>query len=359
MTLPTWTSALREETERVGWVWLEDDTSATVRADWLDAWSRLVFEAEFHERCRARLARCVPLAVGPTRERRLSKTPSRMTLVFDPERPELVCTSLSHAIPSLAWSLAVPTAWAATASVYLTEEAPRRASFSRVTRLVKPTGGHDLGAIEQALDAVELWIDDAFWGSRDDDDPWLALPRHLDVLAVAQHVRRAREQDAARWPTLSARTLWSRSTLSIERHPQKLLAFELRYHPARDELAMAALAEATGVRLPLDLPLDLAASLLHGVTFTSERVSELLAHDEPPVEALALRCALAPSTATTLRHLTEAIATTRDSRRLGALAGLASSYRHEGLLFEVLARAEGRLRSELEAFLRPDAQGST
>lgn len=353
MSLPEWTRALREQATLSGFSWLEDDARGAIRTEWLDVWSHVTFEPRFHAQCRERLARCVPLAIGPSRERRLSKTSSRMTLVFDPARPELVATSLSHALPSACWSLSPPDDLARVLAPYLPEAAPSRTDFRRVVRVVKPLDVDDPRLIADAIDALELWIDDTFWGSRSADDPWPPLSAELNMLSLSVYVQRFGEQDPERFATVGCRSLWSKSTMSIERHPRGLFVFELRYQPAEDARAMTLLNEAVELRLPVDLPMDLAASLLRGPTFTLEDIDDLESRGDSPFESLALRCAAAPSAPATIARLRAALDDKHDDAWLGAVAGLASSYRHDGLLFDIAALAEGDLRRELEAFLRP------
>lgn len=353
MSLPEWTRALREQATVSGLSWLDEEARRAIRTEWLDVWSHVGFEPGFHARCRERLARCVPLAIGPSRERRLSKTSSRLTLVFDPEHPELVATSLSHALPSACWSLSSPDELARVLAPYLPETSPARTQFRRVVRVVKPLDVDDPRMIADAIDALELWIDDTFWGSRYADDPWPPDAADLNMLALSVHVQRFAEQDPERFPTVSCRTLWSRSTVSIEQHPRGLFVFALRYQPAEDTLAITLLNEAAGLSLPLDLPVDVAASLLRGPTLTLEDIDALDRLGESPFESLALRCAAAPSSPPTIERLRAAVDQAHDDAWLGRVAGLASSYRHDGLLFDIAARAGGDLRDELEAFLRP------
>lgn len=271
-------------------------------------------------------------------------------MVVDPEHPDEVAFSLSHAIPSACWSMARPDEIADVLSPYLEPQL----IHDRVERLVKPLDVPHPRAIANAIDALELWIDDAFWGSVHDVDPWIAIGGDLSMLSLSVYVQRFGEQDPDRFPALGCRSLWSRSTMRIEQNPRGLFAFELRFRPAHDQRAIAHLNELMSTHLPEDLPLDLAASLLRGGTLAARDIDELHRRGDSPFEALALQCAIAPSEPTTVTRLREAITALRKSdEMLGAIASLASGYHHDGLLFEIADVADEPLRSELLAFLRP------
>jgi hypothetical protein len=353
--LPSWVSDLRDQLATGAYAdlsALSADEASAVRAGWLDIWSQVKFEPAFHERCRDRLARCIPFAVGPSRYRRLSKTASRLTLVFDPEYPERVATSLSHAIPSVCWSLARLEQLPQTLAPYLTDEPT--SIDARHERLVKPLDVEHPRLIANAIDALELWMDDAFWGSSCAEDPWLGVADDLNMLSLSMYVQRFSEDDPDRFPAVACRTLWSQSRIRIEQHPRGLFVFDLRFRPAEDAETIAELNELVDMRLPLDLPLDLAASLLRGSTLGIQDILELETTGESPLNTLALRCAAAPSEPPTIAVLRETISKARgDEELLAAVASLASSYHHDGLLFEVAAVADEPLRGELISFLRP------
>jgi hypothetical protein len=353
--LPSWVCDLRDQLATgafAGLSALSPDEAKAVRTEWLDIWSQVAFEPAFHERCRDRLARCIPFAVGPSRHRRLSKTASRLTLVFDPEHPERLATSLSHAIPSVCWSLTPLDQLPQTLAPYLTDE-PVPIEARRV-RLVKPLDVNTPREIANAIDALELWVDDAFWGSTWTEDPWLGVADDLNMLSLSVYVQRFSEDDPDRFEAVGCRTLWSRSTMRIEKHPRGLFVFDLRFRPAEDEEAIAELNELVGMRLPLDLPLDLAASLLRGPTIGVQDIQELEQRGESPFDTLALRCAAAPTAPPTIALLREAISKGQgDEELLAAVASLASGYHHDGLLFEIAEVADEPLRSEIVSFLKP------
>lgn len=354
--IPSWVADLRDPGSprglTRGFTWLGEDQARRVRAEWLDIWSQVTFEPEFHQACRDRLARCIPLAVGPSRSRRSSKTESTMTMVFDPERADEVAFSHSHAMPSVCWSTARMGEIDDLLAYYL-HDSPV-AGGPGLCRVVKPLDVEHPEAIANAIDALELWVDDAFWGSAHHDDPWVGVAGDLSMLSLSVYVQRFGEQDPDRFPALGCRTLWSRSTLRIEQHPRGLFVFELRFRPGVDARAISELNEMVGTRLPEDLPIDLAASLLRGGTLTPHDIDELHRRGESPFEALALTCASAPSAPHTIDRLRAAIHAHRDDDEvLGAIASLASSYHHDGMLFEIADLANDPLRGELLSFLKP------
>ncbi len=345
MNDPPWFDEVRAWAKERRFTWLDDVRRDVIRAEWLDVWSQVAFDPAFHDACSARLERCVPLVTTMTRERRLSRTESTATLVFDPEEPARVLVRWSHAMPSLCWSVAAPAELSDVFAVYARGDLPTR--FQKRLRIAKTLGDATLDMITGSIDGQELWVDDAFWGSAHDDDPWGNVGSDLNMLALSVHVRELGAQTADRFPSQTCRTLWSKSTLCIEQHPRGIFVFEARYDPANDASAVAAIAERVDIQLPADLPMDVVASLLRGPSCALANV------DEPSVVAATLRCALDPSSPATVALLVEAIASAASDAELGALAGLASSYRHDGLLFEIAERASGSLRAELEAFLRP------
>jgi hypothetical protein len=169
-----------------------------------------------------------------------------------------------------------------------------------------------------------------------------------------QHVH---DQEPGRFPSISFRTLWSRSILRVEQHPLGLWVFDARYDPAGDARAVARLGgTAPGTGLPSDLPVDVAASLVRNASFTRESIAET--EKTQPLEPfdLSVLCALDPGEATTVARLRAAIdAWADDEERFGGLLQLMSAYGYAALLFEAAARLPaGDLRERLLTYLRPD-----
>src|SRR4051812_41965240 len=109
--LPGWLSALREDAGLAG----------DLGVRWLDAEARRALHAgatgvletqgdeNWNKRGLERIERCVPLALGPERSKRLSKVGCSTALFFDPMRPEHVSLSLAASMSPLTWAEAPAT----------------------------------------------------------------------------------------------------------------------------------------------------------------------------------------------------------------------------------------------------------
>jgi len=339
--------------------WLSDDESAAVKEAWLSAWRQVPFDETFHDRCRQRLERCRPLALGPARRRRFDQTENRLVLVSDPAAPDEVFVSLSHAMPSSLWLAAPATREGLLEAVasYIDPERPLAVELERTHRMVKPLDVDRLEQIEQAVRGLELWVDDATWGSAFDDDPWRGVDGPIEMLDQARWREEAAAEDPDRFPSLGFRMLWSGSTMRVEQHPMGMWVFDLRYRPAADKRVIASLNDLLGIRLPEDVPVDLAASLLRGGVIDAHLVAELQARGEAPLDRAAVACGHAPAeieTGAILQAVVDEVGS--DEQALATLANLASRYRHDALLFALWRQSEGTpLGNDLELFLSPAA----
>lgn len=348
-----------ELTQMLELQWLSDEEGAAVRQDWLAVWNQVPFDEAFHDRCRQRLERCLPVALGPVRQRRLDQTENRLTLVCDPEAPEKVFVSLSHAMPSLLWVVVPATRPGLLEALgpYLDPERRPAVELERHLRVVKPLDVEAPSQLDDAIRGLELWVDDTSWGSAFDDDPWQRVEGPLGMVDQTRLLREAAAEDPDRFPTLGYRMLWSGSILRIEQHPMGMWVFDLRYRPAQDEKVIANLNDLLGTRWPEDLPIDLVASLLRGGVIDERLLADLEAQREAPLDRAAARCGMAPgetSTAATLAQIVDEVGDDQDA--LATLANLASRYRHEALLFTLWDRTEGTpLGDDLERFLSPEA----
>lgn len=152
----------------------------------------------------------------------------------------------------------------------------------------------DLDAVDPivgTLAAIEPWMDDSWFCSAHDDDPYDTMPappRPIDRM-LAQ--RGAFDQHPNRPESWSVRTLWSRSVVRIERHPYRLWVFDVAYRPvATDSTAAARLAGADV--FPADLPVDVLPCLLRGSLLPAAAVDAAFARPPDPF-ILAVGCALA------------------------------------------------------------------
>jgi len=365
--IPAWAEALRDDPTTLGELGLrvlDEEQREAIRALWSSTWNKIDYDEAFHARAAARLERCVPLFVGPSRRRRLSKTESELVVVHDPQDGEVLRLSLSYAICSLAWADAGSSVEALRAALarYTVSEDLGKLAFPKTERVVKQLELRDIGPIERTIDAQELWIDDARWGSAYLDDPWSGVSPDLGMLQLSTLVERVKDQHPGRRHSLSFRTLWSRSMLTIEQNPLGFWAFELSYVPAGDARAIRELCGADAVAsLPSDLPVDLAASLMRGGSATRETVRANDERGRDPYN-LAIRCAMDPGEATTIAAMRASVrAWADDPDRGDAFVEIADEFGHEAALFELAAiTSDAEYAEGIKALLRPvpDRPGS-
>jgi len=342
---PDWVAALLADTtlhRELGLEPLADDERTETRDLWLSTWNQVPYGEAFHERCATRLERSVPLLAGPVRRRRLGKTDSRLVVTFDPDEPDVAWLSLSHAMPALAWAAGGATgdALRRAVSAYTPADAPRRLELPRHERVVKQLDVSGFEVLTNTIEALELWVDDATWGSAYIDDPWASLEPDAGMMMLSLHVERVKEQHGGRPVSFSYRTLWSRSVLKIEAHPFGLWVFDLSYRPFSDRRTIELLArDEPGARLPADLPVDLAASLLRGNGSTVESI-RLNRERGTELFDLAALCALEPGEATTVSALRDAMGAWRADERFEGLTDVLGAFGYSALQFEAAATAE-------------------
>ncbi|NUO52513.1 MAG: hypothetical protein HOV80_27010 [Polyangiaceae bacterium] len=340
--LPAWVGELQNDaalSSDLALTWLDAEAQDATRDLWRSTWNQVPFDEAFHERGAKRIERCVPLAEGPVRRRRLQKTESKMVLVFDPEEPDVAWLSLSHAMPPAAWAVAGSTAAELRSAIgYYTPASDSAAlELPRTERLVKPIEIESFDPIKNSIEALELWIDDASWGSAFFDDPWTNVERDAGMMLLSIYLRKTGAQSPGCRPSFGYRTLWSRSLMTIEQHPFGHWVFDLKYRPAKDRRAIEMLSGSEeGARLPPDLPVDLAASLMRGSSLTRESLRINQSRDWGPGEVAAL-CAVDPGEATTIANIRSAIGAWAGDPKLFDLVQVLRAYEHTALLFEVAA----------------------
>ncbi len=358
--LAAWVAELRNDAslQDLGLAWLDAEGQQRTRDLWRSTWNQIPYDDAFHERGAKRIERAVPLAEGQVRRRRLQKTESKMVVVFDPDEPHVLWLSLSHAMPPAAWAVGGSSAAELRRSIgYYTPEAdPTALELPRAERLVKPIDLESFDPIKNSIEALELWIDDATWGSAFFDDPWTDVDRDAGMMVLSIYLRKTGAQSPGCRPSLGYRTLWSRSLMTIEQHPFGHYVFDLKYRPANDKLAIEMLAGSEeGARLPPDLSVDLAASLMRGSSLTRESLRINQARDWGPGEIAAL-CAVDPGEATTIANVRQAIDAWSDDPKLDDLVQVLRAYEHTALLFEVAASAKNAAtRAMLSELLAPEA----
>jgi hypothetical protein len=353
---PSWLGKLQDDKKclaELGLRPLDAEERDQTRELWRSTWNQVPFSEAFHEVCAERLERCVPLFEGPLRHRRIGKAGSRLVVVHDPIQPGSAWLSLSHALPPLGWAFGGTTLEELSSAVacYTPADAPPALALPRRARIVKQMELSSMDVIKSSIEGLELWVDDAAWGSAFLDDPWQSLEPDAGMMMLSLHMRRVLEQHPGRRPSLSFRTLWSRSIITVEQHPFNFWVFDLRYRPCSDRRAIELLAgDEPGARLPPDLPVDVAASLLRGNSTTRESI-ELNELDPFHLAALV---AIDPGEATTTEMLRRAMVEWDGQDRINGLLEILGAYGLSALQFEVAASTKDeRLREALREHLAP------
>lgn len=356
---PSWIAELRDDAElceALGLTWLDQEQQQAVRGQWLELWDQVPFDEGFHARCRERVERSVPLAVGVARYRRLSGSECALALLHDPSRPRTPWVSLSNAMPSALWIRGATTGpeLRRRLAPYLEAERGSLLELSRTLRVFKPIQLEDPSVVTRTVEAFDLWMDDTSWANGSVDDPWVGLEDDAGMMRLHFARERAQEQHHGSFPATSFRSLWSRSAMTIRQLPFGAWVFELRYTPADDAETLHELEDLLGTKLPAyDLPVDLIASLLRDVSADPQTVDELC--EEAPEAMLAkISCEAAEPTSFALmeRWMGRSAA---DGQLASSLAELASGHRFDALLFDqALSRSpDDELRRNLEDYLRP------
>jgi len=103
------------------------------------------------------------------------------------------------------------------------------------------------------------------WGSAHLDDPLRDdMPAASPLVLVAASRRGGhKQQRLGRVPSMTWRTVHSRSYLSFEIHMRELVCAAVRYRPAPNshQAVVAELNETFGTTFPTDLPLDVIGAL--------------------------------------------------------------------------------------------------
>jgi hypothetical protein len=359
--LPDWLSALREDralADALGIQWLDDEARRHLHASATQALeTHAGGDAGWNERGLARLARCTPIALGPERKKRVMQATASTALFFDPERPAHVGLSMAASMSPLVWAEAPATAdglralWAR----YFVDEAMAVAALPRRFRSVVNFGDLDRAGLEDGLGSGQPMLDDAVWYSAHADDPWAGMADVWGITLMA-HLRDVRREHPGRLPSMSFRTLFSRSVVKVEQHPFGLWVVEIRYAPSPDAAGVRWVNEVFHAHFPEDVPADVIGS-------TMMQGGHTFAHDLDEAEAdgtlenfgIAVRLALSPGEPTATAHLRGWIARFADDPvRLEFLTNAASRYRDDGALLAIATQTAGSpLADNILEHLRP------
>ncbi len=356
--LPPWAAALEAEIAAApdsGFRWLEPHLRDQVRDLTLRALDELPYDDALQERHRARVERCVPLAGGPSRTVRLTGQEHASIVLLDPDLPDRVVVGLGAYFPPVFWPSAAPTLAGIRSelSPYLSSPFKPRAELTRTIRIVRETlqelGFEDISHFARIVGHGERWLDHAAtWSNGEDDDPWPDDPASLSMIDLRLLKERASETARARRPSISMRTLWSRSILTIELSPLGHVVFELRYDPAPFVSEVPTGGGELG--LPTDIPVDLLASLLRGGSVTPETIRRAKAKGVDP-NLVMLEVLLQPGEASSFEALRELAASPEN---LGAVAEIADAVYLRGAMYRVALddRAPEGLRASAATWLR-------
>lgn len=207
-----------------------------------------------------------PIGLGPAYPSRIEGISYRPWLWVSRNNPQQILLALHEFMP--------PFLWFATgqdqAALYTTlerdiaQETSPTLEFERTARAFLGTedliGAPDLSELQTHL-SINPFIEPLFWGSAHAQDPWPEeIPTEaLEDLGGTSHDQL--RQAPLSVPTLSARTIISRSVISVEEH-EGVFVVQVRYEPASHQEQIQALNAQFGSHYPHDLPLDVVAALL-------------------------------------------------------------------------------------------------
>lgn len=368
--IPDWWDGLTAE--RLGVVWLDP-------AEWEPAWQHVEEPGALypeHLDLDDELLRKGKLLVGtgPDAGRRWTAQRSAAAWYVDPDEPDVLWCALGGFYPAWLWVPVEPTA----AGVREAVGAPfpaRPAARAELTRTARGVVGPlrevlvpDVPA-EQGVPSGDLvpldgaaldrygravrFLDPQPWGSARDEDPYPedAPGDHLADFAPIRDGHRM--QRLGRVPSMSWRTLHSRSHVAIEIHTRDVVCAAARYRPAPDShrAVVRRINEAHGERYPEDLPLDVVGVLAcWDFDVEDDIVPDL---DDPDAAGFAVRC-LAALRHGDLRRVLELRewAAHPDPAVRADLALVAHSYNYRFLLQELLlAETDGDEAARLEDLL--------
>ena len=305
---PPWSEALqRELAGESDFEWLDEERAEQVTQLSLEVWARFPLADPAQSEGAARLARSLPLAFGPTRQIRLSENSQTAVLLFDPSFPTRVFLSLGTNFPPGFWPSAPPTLAGIKEAFapYFARPFMHAAKLSRSLRLGRGSLEElELESIERLAELIaasETWMDgEARWFNGLATDPWPEDPMTSPMMEL-----RLCHEDSKRTypdiaPSVSMRTLWSRSVITIEQGSFEQLIFSLRYEPA-PFVAWHPHDPQNELGLPDDLPADVMASLLRAPVTSLPRISALLQETLDPM--LVLSALLLEPEPTQLKHL--------------------------------------------------------
>jgi hypothetical protein len=227
---------------------------------------------------------------GPVVPRRLMAFDDPVHWYLNPDKPDVLWCALDSSYPAWLWIPVEPTPAAfaevlsashPTPKLRLTELNRTAHGFIGYTTDVKIPNvysgefvhfnGHDLDRYMTMVHYTEV----DSWGSYQLDDP---MKDHVEpvsplVMTAFKRNNMTGAQMIGRIPSMTWRTLHSRSYVSFEVHQRDLLCAAVRYRssPESHQRVVARLNDEFGMDFPVDMPLD-AIGTLTGFEFGRERV---------------------------------------------------------------------------------------
>jgi hypothetical protein len=338
MSVPSFVEPLRAELEssELPFRPIEPDIRSAITEVLLGGFRMFSFDEEFQSEGEARITRSIPLFSGPIRQPRLTSDERPMILLADPEHEGVLFAALGPNLPPQLWPHAEPTARgiARDLGAYFARPFVSAHRLGRSLRIfrgnLEELGLESIDKLAEVIGRGEQWMDGtATWRSDCLDDPWPDDPSRESMLTLRVIAGNAKEENPARRRSISMRTLWSRSVLTIELSQWGYVVFELRWDSA-PRLRTKAVGEG---QLPDDLPADLWASLLRGPSALPSAVAEMRKENLTPWAAL-MTCVLEPTERTTYDML-RGMLHGKDPELRGAAIELACDAGAMSLLYEL------------------------
>lgn len=357
MSTHGWVESIRDATgpnSQLQAQWLSEDSADFVRRAWRDVIELAGYVDAFVDDNVRIIDRCIPIALLGSKKRTLSSDLAEMVLVADPERPDKAYVSLATGVPALLWCECEPTL-----DGLLDQLQPYRSERKLVEQMSKTAKTVKVlqverDVIENHIVRSEFWLDDAFWCSSFVNNPWENPDLEDNVLMRSVMLEERMKEHNGRMPSTSFQALWSGGVITIEAHPFGVYRFFLRYEPANDAQAIRTVNEITNGDLPLDLPVDLAASLLRGENVSHKSLQEMKPGG-PWLDYAALSSAYHYGDSKGFHALMEMI-DDADEAKLDAVARVAEAYQQWFVCEHIIMRyPDSPIAQDLHAFSQPIA----
>ncbi|KFE68031.1 hypothetical protein [Hyalangium minutum] len=282
---PKWFEALKKDPKaaEAGIHWFTPEEAEAKRAEvasWYvqgDARVRHHLPDAALAAAKEQFAQFVPVGEGPTASDREGNK-IRSWLLLAKQSPEELKVALSPVHPPFLWLGAGQTlaSLKETVAPYFPAHIPSEDKLEHTVRGFIGTSAVNHIDLIQLHDRYQAsdFLDGLTWGSAYKKDPFLEmLPKgHYGQ----EMIQRYRAQAPEGIPTFSFRSLFTKSILRAEAHANvaegvNIFVVQVRYHPAKQQALIRDLNQQLGMRLPEDLPVDLAGAFI-GLPFDPPEV---------------------------------------------------------------------------------------